>query len=109
MADAQTILMDLYKVIVDRRENPPESSYVATLFREGAEAIAAKLREECEEVIAAAEEHSYEHVVYESADALFHLMILMASRHVPLEAVAEELARRFGIGGLDEKAQRGSS
>ena len=106
MPDPQTILAELYRVIVDRRESPPARSYVAKLLGRGPDGIAAKLREECEELAEASEQHSYDHVVYEAADVLFHLMVLMASRHVPLEAVCEELARRFGTSGLDEKNSR---
>jgi len=72
-------------------------------------AIAAKIREEAEEVIAAGGEHDPSHLAREVADLLFHTWILMAREGVAPADVYAVLEARFGVGGLVEKAQRGSS
>ncbi len=97
------------QVIDDRRRHPPEKSYVTSLFRGGTPKIAAKLREEAEEVIEAADETGDEgrlHLIREAADVTFHLMVLLGHREVGWNEVEAELGRRFGISGIDEKASR---
>jgi phosphoribosyl-ATP pyrophosphohydrolase len=71
--------------------------------------IAAKLTEETAEVIEAAgepEEAGRQHTIYEAGDVLYHLFVLLAHRQIRLEEVEAELARRFGVSGIDEKASR---
>jgi phosphoribosyl-ATP pyrophosphohydrolase len=105
------ILARLMAAIQDRKAQLPERSYTASLFRGGLERIAAKLREETEECIEAVGEggeDGRQHLVREAADLLYHLLVLLAHRGVGLEEVESELARRFGISGLDEKAARSS-
>lgn len=99
-------------VIESRRNHAPANSYTSTLFRGGTAKIAEKIREESEELIAAAEETgdaASAHLVHEAADLVFHLCVMLGHRDVGWDAVEAELARRFGISGLDEKAARGSS
>ncbi len=96
-------------VIEDRRNNPPEKSYTTSLFRGGVEKIAKKIREEAEETIEAAGEPGPEgraHFIYETADLLYHLFVLVGYKEVSLAEIETELARRFGLSGLDEKAAR---
>ncbi len=96
-------------VIEDRKRNPPPRSYTTSLLEGGTAKIAKKIREEAEEVIEAADEPGDEgrrHLVYEAGDLLYHLLVLLAHRDVPLEEVEQELARRFGVSGLDEKTSR---
>ena len=101
------ILDQLYEIIVDRRDQRPEGSYVAALLDSGWEAIAAKVREESEEVVLAAKEEGEDALAHEVADLLFHVWVMMASRGVEPDSVYSELARRFETGGLEEKASRG--
>jgi len=106
---AESILGRLMQVIEDRRRHPPEKSYVTSLFRGGTPKIAAKIREEAEEVIEAADETGEEgrlHLIREAADVTFHLMVLLGHREVGWHEVEAELGRRFGISGIDEKASR---
>lgn len=101
------ILDRLYDVIDRRRAGRPEGSYVVALLDGGADAMAAKVREECEEVIEAARESDTEHLAHEVADLLFHTWVVMAARGLAPESVYAVLEERFGVGGLVEKAARG--
>ncbi|MGC4006321.1 MAG: phosphoribosyl-ATP diphosphatase [Pirellulales bacterium] len=100
----------LMAVIEDRRDNPPAKSYTTSLFNAGLPKIGAKLLEEAHEVVEAAAEPGDEgraHTVYEAGDVLYHLFVLLGYKRIPLSDVETELARRFGISGIDEKASRG--
>ena len=85
-----------------------DATPVVTLLEGGWEAMAAKVREEAEEVVVAAREEGDDALAHEVADLLFHVWVLMASREVEPERVYRELSRRFGVGGHDEKAARSS-
>ncbi len=109
MSDPNSIFARLMAVIEDRKTNPPEKSYTTSLFDGGMAKIGAKIEEEAAEVIEAACEPGdtgRDHTVKEAADLLYHLFVLLANRDIPLSRVEDELARRFGISGLDEKASR---
>ena len=104
--DTSQILDRLYEIVVDRRDERPMGSYVVTLLDGGWEVIAEKIREESEEVVLAARDEGDEALAHEVADLLFHVWVMMASRGVEPAAVYAELARRFGVGGHEEKASR---
>jgi len=106
----QHILAQLMAVIEDRRANSPAKSYTTTLFAGGVSKIGEKIREEADEVIEAAGEPGEEgrgHLIREAADLIYHLFVMLGHRDVKLAEVEAELAKRFGISGLDEKASRG--
>lgn len=103
----QTILEQLTATIESRKAADPESSYVAKLFHKGADSILKKVGEEATEVVIAAKDEDREQIVYESADLLFHLMVMLARYDLSLSDVATELACREGLSGLVEKASRG--
>ena len=107
MDETERILEQLMDVLRKRREADPDRSYVASLYRDGIPAIAAKITEEAAETVDAAEDDP-EHLVHEVADLWFHTLILLALRGLDARDVLEELQRRFGTSGLDEKAQRES-
>jgi phosphoribosyl-ATP pyrophosphohydrolase len=97
-------------VIEDRKANPPAKSYTTSLLAGGVPKIGGKITEEAREVVEAAGEPGDDgraHVIYEAGDLLYHLFVLLAHREIKLEEVEAELARRFGVSGLDEKASRG--
>ena len=102
-------LARLEQVIAERRSASPDSSYVAKLNAKGIEAVAQKVGEEAVETIIAALSESREEVIGESADLIFHLLVLLQSRRIKLSEVMEELDRREGTSGLDEKASRKES
>jgi phosphoribosyl-ATP pyrophosphohydrolase len=108
MKDPSTVLFRLMQLIEDRRANRPQNSYTTQLLEGGTEALAAKLREETAELIAAAQTAAAapENVVHEAADVFYHLLVMLAHCQVPLADVEAELARRFGTSGLEEKARR---
>jgi phosphoribosyl-ATP pyrophosphohydrolase len=99
-------LARLEATIADRRSADPESSYVAKLNARGLPVIARKLGEEAVETVIAALCGSREELVGEAADVLFHLMVLLGAKDVPLAEVLDELDRREGVSGIDEKASR---
>jgi len=111
MPENSTIFARLMAVIEDRRANPSEKSYTNRLLEGGVPKIGAKISEEAAEVVEAAGEPGdagRAHTIREAADVLYHLFVLLAARQITLEEVENELAGRFGISGLDEKASRGS-
>lgn len=96
----------LYAVIQERQANPVPDSYVCRLLEKGEDKILQKVGEEAIEVILAAKGGDDAALVRELADLVFHALVLLGSRGVPPQAVAEELHRRFGTSGLAEKAAR---
>jgi phosphoribosyl-ATP pyrophosphohydrolase len=103
------VLERLFALIQDRRAGDPEQSYTARLFAEGRAKIARKTGEEAIEVIIAAFEGEREGLTKESADLIYHLLVLWADVGVAPEDVWRELARREGVSGLAEKAARGKT
>lgn len=105
MSDTGT-LDRLEAIIVQRRGADPEASYVARLNAKGIGKISQKLGEEAVETVIAALSEDDEALVGEAADLLFHLLVLLGARGVPFASVLEELDRREGISGIEEKASR---
>jgi phosphoribosyl-ATP pyrophosphohydrolase/phosphoribosyl-AMP cyclohydrolase len=99
----------LYGVILDRKKNPVVKSYTSQLFSGGIEAIGAKVLEEAGELVKAAQLRNPEDVVHEAADLVYHSWVLLAESGVSPEQVREELVKRSGIGGLEEKKSRSRS
>ena len=98
-------LARLYAVICARIGGDARRSYVAQLLAAGEDAVRAKLEEELQEVLEASRD-SPAALRHESADLVFHLLVLLAARGVTWDEVAEELRRREGRSGLAEKAAR---
>ena len=99
-------LSRLELTIRERRGALPEESYVAALAARGLPVIARKLGEEAIEAVIAALTENREELVGEAADVLFHLLVLLAEKDIPLADVLAELERREGTSGLAEKAAR---
>ncbi|GKQ54061.1 phosphoribosyl-ATP diphosphatase [Bradyrhizobium sp. Ce-3] len=97
---------DLAATIDARAATGGEASYTRKLLDKGAEHCARKLGEEAVETVIAAVENNREHLVAESADLVFHLLVLLKSRGVKLEDVEAELEMRTSMSGLQEKASR---
>ncbi len=105
MTDFST-LEDLARTIAARKGADPSSSYTAKLFSKGVNKCAQKLGEEAVETVIAATTGNDKEVVTESADLLYHLLVLWAATDTDPAEVMAELARREGTSGLDEKAAR---
>ena len=99
-------LARLEATIRQRLGASPEESYVAKLHAKGLPVIARKLGEEAVEAITAALAGTRDELTGEAADVLFHLLVLLAEKGVPLAEVLAELDRREGTSGLEEKASR---
>ncbi|MBW3099118.1 phosphoribosyl-ATP diphosphatase [Pseudohoeflea coraliihabitans] len=101
-------LADLEQIIADRSNAAPDSSWTAKLVAGGMERAAKKLGEEAVETVIAALSRERGAVVAETADLLFHLLVVLRMSDVPLSEVLQELERRTGQSGLAEKAARTS-
>ncbi len=99
-------LHQLEQTIRQRRSADPSTSYVAKLTARGRGKIAQKLGEEAVETVIAAMADDRDGVVGESADLLFHLLLLLTDLDISLDDVCDELERREGVSGIAEKASR---
>lgn len=106
MSDA-SVLDRVYSVILERRRARPAGSYVVQLLDAGLGAISAKVREESGELLEAAAEGERAQIAHEAADLLFHVWVLLGSLDVAPAELYAVLEKRFGVGGLAEKAARG--
>lgn len=102
-----TALNRLAQTIAARKGADPESSWTAKLLSKGPEKCAEKFGEEAIEAIIEAVKGDREKLASEAADVLYHLLVMLAARDVTLDEVLAELARREGISGITEKAERG--
>lgn len=100
------VLTELAAVLEQRKTQDPKSSYVAGLYAKGLDAILKKIGEEATETVMAAKDGVPEKIVYEVADLWFHSLVLLAQQGLHPDQVLDELRRRFGLSGLDEKAAR---
>ncbi len=107
MTEKQDILKTLEQVIESRKGDAPDNSYVAKLFSKGRKKIAQKVGEEAVELCIAAAHNDKVEVVSESADLLFHMMVLWSDMGLKPEDVYDELRLREGVSGIDEKKARG--
>ncbi len=100
------ILQRLMAVLASRKDADPDSSYVAGLYHEGLDSILKKIGEESAETIIAAKSGDPKQIIHETADLWFHCLVMLAQQNLEARQVLEELERRFGLSGLDEKAAR---
>ena len=100
------ILERLYKVIQERRDGDAKKSYIAKRMQQGTAKIAQKVGEEAVETVIAAMLNDKKEIIGESADLIFHWLLLLADRGITIAEIMAELEHREGISGLDEKAQR---
>ena len=104
------ILGQLCEVLESRKNASGDDSYVATLYEQGLDKILEKVGEEAVETILAAKDAhqsgNNEKLIYETADLWFHSLVMLCYLGEDAEAVQKELARRFGLSGHEEKANR---
>ncbi|MBD3663803.1 phosphoribosyl-ATP diphosphatase [Sulfitobacter aestuariivivens] len=99
-------LDDLYTTILTRKNADPDSSWTAQLLAKGPEKCAEKFGEEAIEAIIEAIKDNKPALTSEAADVLYHLLVMLAARDIPLSDVLTELANRQHQSGLEEKATR---
>ncbi len=100
------VLAALARILEERKSADPAQSYVARLYASGIDLIRKKIGEEATEVVIAAGHDDDGALVREVADLWFHTLVALAARGLDHEAVLAELARRFGVSGIEEKASR---
>lgn len=101
-----TILKKLTETLEARKKDDPSKSYTASLYRDGLEAILKKVNEEAFETIIAARQGDNKELVHEVADLWFHTLVLMAHKNLSAEDILNELSRREGTSGIEEKESR---
>ncbi len=109
MMESADVLNRLAEVLESRKGAEADSSYVASLYAKGLDAILKKVGEEATETVMAAKDGDNEKIVYEVADLWFHTLVLLAQQGLSPDDVLNELARRFGLSGIEEKAARGQN
>jgi phosphoribosyl-ATP pyrophosphohydrolase/phosphoribosyl-AMP cyclohydrolase len=103
---AQSALPALWSELLDRRESTATKSYTRSLLDAGIPKIIAKIQEEADELSRALQSESDDRVVSEAADVVYHMLVGLLARGVSLRDLENELARRAGVSGLTEKANR---
>ena len=103
------IILEISAILEKRKDSLADSSYTKSLFDKGLAEILSKVSEESNELIEAAEsndENKKKKLIHETADLWFHTMVLLSYEGISAEEVLNELEKRFGTSGLDEKASR---
>ncbi len=106
MTEQVSILDAVYQVVLERKSSPGKNSYTASLMSKGLDAVLKKVGEEATELVIAGKGERVDEVVYEAADLFFHTLVLLGYQDIPLERVFDELRRRFGMSGIEEKNSR---
>ncbi len=96
----------LYHTLLDRKNANPETSYVSSLFHKGENSFLKKIAEEAAEFCFAVKDNDKKEIIYEAADLAFHTLIALAYKNIHPEAILEELKRREGVSGIEEKKNR---
>lgn len=107
----KNIIIEIAEILERRKESTASSSYTKSLFDKGLEEILSKISEESEELIQAAKDKSKnkkKKLIHETADLWFHTMVLLSYEDISAKEILDELEKRFGTSGLDEKASRKS-
>jgi len=99
------ILKELAQVLEARKNESPETSYVASLYAKP-DKMLEKIGEEATETIIAAKNGDREQIIHETADLWFHTMVMLANKDLTPDDILNELARRFGVSGHEEKVSR---
>ncbi len=96
----------LYHTLLDRKNANPETSYVSSLYHKGENSFLKKIAEEAAEFCFAVKDNDKKEIIYEAADLAFHTLIALAYKNIHPEAILQELKRREGISGIEEKRNR---
>ncbi|WP_419777927.1 bifunctional phosphoribosyl-AMP cyclohydrolase/phosphoribosyl-ATP diphosphatase HisIE [Malaciobacter marinus] len=105
-SSAYGIVDTLYHTICERKNDNPKKSYTAKLLKGKENSMLKKIVEEAGELTFAIKDNNEEEIVYEAADLMYHCLVAMASKNISPDRVKQELAKRFGISGIEEKNSR---
>jgi phosphoribosyl-ATP pyrophosphohydrolase len=100
------ILTKLEQILEERKSANADESYVSSLYAKGLDEILKKIGEESAEVIIAAKDDDQNKIIYEVADLWFHTLVLLRHKDIEIDKILDELSSRFGLSGLEEKANR---
>ncbi len=100
------VIAKLTDTLKQRKAADPSSSYVSSLYAKGLDTILKKIGEESAETIIAAKGGKKDEIIYETADLWFHTMVMLVDQGIDPADILNELERRFGLSGIDEKASR---
>ncbi len=103
---AYGVIDTLYHVIQEKKNDDPKASYTAKLLQGKENSMLKKIVEEAGEFTFAIKDNDEEEIVYEAADIIYHMLVAMASKNVSPDRVKQEIARRFGMSGIEEKNSR---
>ena len=106
---SEDILSRIDDILEIRKRSSAGKSYTKGLFDKGINEILSKIQEESEELIQAAASNNSDNrnkIIYETADLWFHVMVLLSNEDIKSKEILQELEKRFGLSGLDEKASR---
>jgi len=103
---AYGVIDNLYHVIESRKNDDPSKSYTAKLLKGKQNSMLKKIVEEAGELTFAVKDDNTEEIVYEAADLVYHCLVALSSKNINPDRVKQELARRFGLSGIDEKNSR---
>jgi len=101
-----SVIDQLYHVIQERKGVDPKSSYVASLLHKGENAYLKKVVEEAGEFCFAVKDNDEDEMIYEAADLAFHTLVALGDKNINPDRIKQELARRFGLSGIEEKNSR---
>lgn len=107
--DSYSLSDKLYHTIIERKTADPKKSYVSSLFKKGENTILKKVVEEAGEFCFAIKDNDEKEIIYEAADLAFHTLVALAEKNINPDLVKQELARRFGLSGIEEKNSRNES
>jgi phosphoribosyl-ATP pyrophosphohydrolase len=104
----QDILNSLCEILEQRKQAGPDESYTAKLFSDGLDSILKKVGEEATETVIASKSGDNDAIIHEIADLWFHTLVLLKFHGLDVDDILKELESRFGLSGLEEKANRNS-
>ena len=103
---AYGVIDTLYHTILEKKNDDPKQSYTAKLLQGNENSMLKKVVEEAGEFTYAVKDNDIDEIIYEGADLMYHCLVAMASKNVSPDRIKQELTRRFGIGGIEEKNSR---
>nr|MBP7748988.1 phosphoribosyl-ATP diphosphatase [Aliarcobacter sp.] len=105
-SNAYGIIDTLYHTIQEKKNDDPSKSYTAKLLQGKQNSMLKKIVEESGEFTFAIKDNDEQEIIYEAADITYHVLVALASKNISPDRVKQELARRFGISGIEEKNSR---